>query len=193
VLAVRLVRASQLLGTEVVLDFPEKIPAIELIWQQIAGEKEAVRRAAELKAEQERRTAEAERRTAEAERHAAEAERHAAAAARTAAWKKLVTSGAQAMYLQAGKAQRAGSVSVNGVDFYATELYEAIVDKFPSSEYAVKASDQLNAMGRTDAVRQADSNASSRAACFSRVRKCEANCTSSGYSYCIRQCQENCN
>jgi hypothetical protein len=116
-----------------------------------------------------------------------------------------VSSGAQALYLQAGKAQRAGSVTVNGVSFGATELYDLIVDKFPSSDYAVKASDQLTAMGRTEqqtsatreaaqAQRDADSNASSRAACSSSVRSCEASCkTAPYYASCIQSCQRSCN
>jgi hypothetical protein len=202
--SVRVIRAGQLSVNEAISDFQIS----EINWNRILSEKKArediekaeilkERAAVERKAEQERREAELK---AERERRAAEQERRTAEAARTTAWKKLVASGAQAMYLQAGKAQRAGSVSVNGVNFNAAELYEAIVDKFPTSEYAVKASDQLNAMGRTErqtnALREADNNASNRAACFSDVRKCEASCRANIYQshpeICVRSCQKRC-
>jgi hypothetical protein len=178
---VRFVRSTKLSPEQASSVFTNKLPSVN--WTQAIEDRkvaiEKARRSAEQKAEEERRTAEA---------------------ARTAAWKKLVASGAQAMYLQAGKAQRAGSVSVNGVNFNAAELYETIVDKFPTSEYAVKASDQLNAMGRTErqtnALRQADNNASNRAACFSDVRKCEASCRANIYQsnpeICVRSCQKRC-
>jgi Protein of unknown function (DUF1566) len=86
----------------------------------------------------------------DAERQRQESEQKSAATARAAAQRKLIASGAQSLYLQAGKAQRSGSIDVNGVSFSADELYELVVEKFPKSEYAVKASDQLNAMSRSD-------------------------------------------
>lgn len=168
----------------------------------------------DIKAEQGKRDAEKARiaaaEKAEAERQ--ETERKRAAIARSVALKKLIAGGAQSLYLQAGKAQRSGSVDVNGVNFYASELYELLIEKFPSSDYAVKATDQLTAMGRSDrqasavrdaanttanAQRDADRNSSNRASCFSEVRSCEAGCsrndTVGSRNYCIRGCQRTCN
>ena len=164
--------------------------------------------------EQNKRDAEKERiasaEKAEAQRQ--EMERKRAEAARVAALKKLVAGGAQSLYLQAGKAQRSGRVDVSGVSFYASELYELLIEKFPSSDYAVKATDQLNAMDRSErqasatrdaaaaseraanAQRDADRNSSGRAACFSQVRSCEARCSeSSNRGVCIQMCQRTCN
>lgn len=206
---VRLVRASQLLGDTVAPGFVPSVSALE-------REKELApilraRQATSEKAEMERRaTAEkAERdRIDAAERQ----ERQRTEAARTAALKKLIAGGAQSLYLQAGKAQRSGSVDVNGVSFSADELYELIVEKFSSSDFAVKAADQLNAMDRSqrqasatrdaaaaseraaNAQRDADRNSSGRAACFSQVRSCEARCSdSSNRGVCIQMCQRTCN
>ena len=47
---------------------------------------------------------------------------------------------AQSLYLQAGKEERAGSMAK------AREIYESIIDRFPESEFAVKANDRLLAM-----------------------------------------------
>ena len=148
----------------------------------------------------------------EAERRRAEKERVRAEGARAAALKKLIAGGAQSLYLQAGKAQRSGSVDVNGVSFSADEMYELIVEKFSNSDYAVKATDQLTAMGRSDrqagavrdaanatasAQRDVDRNSSNRAACFSQVRSCEAGCSRtdgiSYHQYCTKNCQRTCN
>jgi hypothetical protein len=43
----------------------------------------------------------------------------------------------QALYLQAGKEERSGSLTK------ARELYESIIDRFPESDFAVKANDRL--------------------------------------------------
>jgi hypothetical protein len=139
-------------------------------------------------------------------------ERKHAETVRIASLKRLVAGGAQSLYLQAGKAQRSGSVDVDGTNFYASELYELLIDKFPSSDFAVKAADQLNAMDRSqrqasatrdaaaaseraaNAQRDADRNSSGRAACFSQVRSCEARCSdSSNRGVCIQMCQRTCN
>jgi hypothetical protein len=175
---VRLVRASQSLGDAVALEFVTPLEKDTFI---IAVKK------AEAKAEEERRIAQA---------------------ARASAIKKMVSEGAAPLYLKAGKAQRNGSITVNDVDFNAEFLYELIIDKFPNSEYAIKATDQLNAQQRTekqadavrqqaDAVRDANNAASSRAACFSQVRQCEARCddimpNAGTRALCRRDCQQSC-
>lgn len=46
----------------------------------------------------------------------------------------------QSIYLQAGKEERSGSMAK------ARELYESIVDRFPESDFAVKANDRLLAL-----------------------------------------------
>ena len=121
-------------------------------------------------------------------------------------WRKLVASGAQNMYLQAAKEQKSGS------DSKAEKIYEAIMEKHPASPFAVKASDQLTAMGRSErqasatraaadaseraanAQRDSDRNSSNRAACFSQVRSCEARCSdSSNRGVCIQMRQRTCN
>ena len=113
----------------------------------------------------------------------------------------MVSEGAAPLYLKAGKAQCNGSITVNDVNFNAEFLYGLIIDKFPNSEYAIKATDQLNAQQRTekqaDAVRDANNAASSRAACFSQVRQCEARCddimpNAGTRALCRRDCQQSC-
>jgi hypothetical protein len=47
---------------------------------------------------------------------------------------------AQSLYLQAGKEERSGSTAK------ARETYESIIDRFPESDFAVKANDRLLAM-----------------------------------------------
>jgi hypothetical protein len=212
--AVRLVRSGQTSSAEAALKFPSKLAAMTAPDWALASKPRLMREAAE-KRERDARVAEEAAKKAAAERKANQ-ESQAAEAAKAAAWKKIVASGAQSMYLLAGKAQRSGSVAMNGFSFYSSELYEAIIEKFPSSEYAVKATDQLNAMERTErqasatrdaaaateraaqAQRNADNNASNRASCFSSVNSCTANCRSSSMSYsaiqyCVSGCQRNCN
>ena len=46
----------------------------------------------------------------------------------------------QALYLQAGKEERSGSAAK------AKEIYETIIERFPESDFAVKANDRLLAM-----------------------------------------------
>lgn len=56
----------------------------------------------------------------------------------------------QSLYLQAGKEERSGSAAK------AREIYESIVDRFPESEFAVKANDRLLAL---PAAKQKSENA----------------------------------
>ncbi|MBQ0959299.1 DUF1566 domain-containing protein [Ideonella sp. 4Y11] len=186
----RLVRATSMSMDEAKFAFPQNLANIrQALARAAALEREAVERKERLQKEAERREAE-------------EAERSAFAAA--------ARKGPQQLYLLAGQSQRGKSIEINGRSFGTIELYELIVDKFPSSEYAVRASDQLNAMDRSEraqsaayraaeAQRQADQNASNRAQCFSNVRSCEANCANSwSRDYrmaqsCISGCQRTCN
>lgn len=93
----------------------------------------------------------------------------------------------QAMYLKAGTLLRNGNTSKGA------ELYEAIIRRFPNSQWAVKASDQLSTKNGSDKVEQANRDASNRAACFSDVRKCESQCSfSRNKSWCVADCQRQC-
>ena len=191
--AVRLVRASQLSGSEAALAFSVKLQSVK-----------PVREAAERKAQAEREVAE---RKAQAQREAVERK---AQAERSQALKQLLALGARGLYLEAGKAQRSGSVTFVNNRFDAIDLYEMIVDKFPNSEYAVKATDQLTAMDRSTrqrsaaesaaqatrdaaesnrrAAEQVNNNASQRAydACKIEVDSCYSR--TSGKGNCWRDC-----
>ena len=224
---VRLVRAFQLSGDVVAHNFVPLVTALaneNALAPQVIAKREAAENTARIererkeaidKSDRERKEAveKADRERSEAAEKVAQVRKDAIEkAARAAALKKLVAGGAQSLYLQAGKAQRSGSVDVSGVSFSADELYELIVEKFPSSDFAVKAADQLNAMDRSqrqasatrdaaaaseraaNAQRDADRNSSGRAACFSQVRSCEARCSdSSNRGVCIQMCQRTCN
>lgn len=94
----------------------------------------------------------------EDERRKAESERQAAENERKRAWNaELNSNDPQAMYLKAGTYMRNGDASKG------TEIYEAIIRRFPSSEWAVKASDQLSAKQREDAEQQRADAARKRA------------------------------
>ena len=198
--AVRVVRAGQLLGGEAALAFRQKLPAVATPadWARYLQAKKEAAEAAEKE-----------------QRAATEA---AEQAAKAAALKKTLALGAQGMYLQAAQKQRSGDTDGAG------RLYELIMEHFPKDPFAVKAADQLTALmgvSRTesavrgaadrsaqaqrevaeaqrqsaDAQRQSDRNASSRSACFTAVRKCEAICPglSGSVSSCIGGCQRSCN
>lgn len=92
----------------------------------------------------------------QATREAAERKTQAKTQAdRAQALKQLLALGARGLYLEAGKAQRNGSVTFVNTRFGAEELYEMIVNKFPDSDYAIKATDQLTAMSRSSRERSA--------------------------------------
>jgi hypothetical protein len=90
----------------------------------------------------------------------------------------------QFMYLSAGKFER------NGDSYKAKQIYERIVDKFPSSSWAVKANDQLLQRQRVDSVnsaaRESENAANERAykACRIEVDSC--------YSRNGRNCYRDC-
>jgi hypothetical protein len=171
--AVRLVRASQLVGSEATLEFPLDIDEAKRIAEAKRAKEERI---SNIKRQEEERKAKAQRAAAE---------------------NSLLASGAQALYLQAGKAQRSGSVSIGGVSFSASELYEMIVEKFPTSEYAVKATDQLTAMTRSNreqsatrsAAEMTDFNSKQRAyeACRVEMNSCYAR--TNGKGNCYRDCE----
>lgn len=170
---VRLIRANQLSGSEAApsysLNLTEK------------------RQAAEQKARAERIAAERKVRD-EAERKVRDD--------RNQAYKQLLALGARGLYVEAGKAQRNGSVTFVNTRFGADELYEMIVDKFADSEYAVKATDQLTAMSRSSreqssaqsAAQQSDFNARQRAyeACKIEMDSCYSR--TNGKGACYRDC-----
>jgi hypothetical protein len=135
---VRLVRASQSLGDAVALEFvtPLEKDTFAIVVKKSVEEHRIA------KADEERRITQAK---ADEERHVAQAQ-----AARASAIKKMVSEGAAQLYLKAGQAQRNWSISikVGGIHFGANFLYQLIIDKFPNSEYAIKANDQLNAQQR---------------------------------------------
>lgn len=120
-------------------------------------------------------------------------------------------------YLKTATAQRlyidAGQHSARGDTGKASEVYQTIIRRFPDSEIAIKAIDQIAAIRRTEAtidaanrsensqretaetMRRADENASVRASCFSRVNICVARCRSwggSSESFCVQGCQADC-
>lgn len=108
----------------------------------------------------------------------------------------------QAMYLAAGTYFRNGEAS------RANAVYEALISRFSSSEWAVKANDQLNAMRRADdaessargrqndAVRQQqDASEKNRADCSYRISKCEDSCrplSGANKSSCWDRCKSLC-
>lgn len=120
-----------------------------------------------------------------------------------ARWKRLLNAGsAQEMYLAAGKYARGGD------SFKAQQLYEAILNRFSSSNFAVKASDQLLAMTRGEQFeanrraeqeytesQQRQQRSRDRDACMSRQASCRSSCGSvygSGWSRCQDRCSSIC-
>jgi len=182
--AVRLVRTSRMSKGEAVLEFTVPMEELTRVMEIKRQEQLDQERRADAKRQEDQRKADLLQKSGE--RRAREN--------RMAAQRSLIAGGAQSLYLQAGRAQRNGSIEHGGVSFYAKELYEMVIEKFPSSEFAVKASDQLNAMDRMDRTNRNESN---RAACFSEVNTCTARCRASGMNYdgvtyCIERCQKNC-
>jgi Protein of unknown function (DUF1566) len=200
---VLLVRTSQLSAKNITPDF---LPLAVVREQQVqlAERARIVREAAESAERQRREIAEKEERKRQADADRAERLRE------EAAWRKLLSSGPSNMYLQAAIEQK------NGNNSKAEKIYEEIMKKHPNSPFAVKASDQLTAMGRSErqasatreaaaateraaaAQRDADRNSSNRSACFSQVNSCVANCrassmSSNGISACVSNCQRSCN
>lgn len=149
--SVRLVRTTQLSSSEANAAFSVDINAI-------------------IRADISR--AEAERKNAAARD---DAERKIAIAKKRDAINTAISKGPQQLYLLAGQSQRGKTVEINSVVFDTTELYELIIEKFPTSEFAVKATDQLTAMGRSQNSSQQQRNAS-RQACEAQKATCIASC-----------------
>lgn len=118
----------------------------------------------------------------EAQQRAQKAEEEA----RKKAWEaELNHKDPQAMYLKAGTYIR------NGDTWKGQELYEAIIRRFPSSTWAVKASDQLSAKNREDSARAAISQANSAAAqrAYQQCKDEVNNCINRRGQYCYRNCE----
>lgn len=75
----------------------------------------------------------------------------------------------QKMYIEAGIQERKGYTS------NANKLYEAIIDRFPKSDFAVKASDKLTSANRAE---RAESNrrSQSQQECENNKNACLAGC-----------------
>lgn len=107
----------------------------------------------------------------------------------------------QAMYLAAGTYQRVGDSSK------ASAIYEALISRFPSSNWAVKASDQLSVNKRANDAESAanqrqydqqrandEASKKSRSDCSSRISRCEDSCGyGSGRFQCTQGCKSICN
>jgi hypothetical protein len=144
--------------------------------------------------------AEAERKNAVARE---DAERKTAITKKRDAINAAVSRGPQQLYLLAGQSQRGKTVEINSVIFNTTELYELIIEKFPTSEFAVKATDQLTAMERSQNSSQHQRN-TSRQVCEAQKATCIASCprfinslrerTDFPETACANQCKSvNCN
>jgi hypothetical protein len=90
----------------------------------------------------------------------------------------------QAMYLAAGSYEREGE------KFAAQQVYERIVSRFPSSQWAVKANDQLLAIERVNSLNAATESANREAAERSyQACKIEMDtCYNQGGQNCYRNC-----
>ncbi len=75
----------------------------------------------------------------------------------------------QTMYIEAGKQERNGNTSK------ATKLYEAIIDRFPNSDFAVKSSDKLTGAIRAERV-ESNRRSQSRQECENNKNACLAGC-----------------
>lgn len=203
--AVRLVSLGKIKSHRGNLEFTNKIPPINnQYWVQLEKQRQA-----KILAEKKEKAAIEHKEKIEYEKEkqrTEEAERSAIQAA--------LRRGPQQLYLLAGQSQRGKSIEIGGRNFGTIELYELIIEKFPTSEYAVKATDQLTAMDRSnkersavrdaanqaaETQRQAEQNAASRSQCFSQVRVCQAGCRRQTYmsqafiQNCIAECERFCN
>lgn len=113
----------------------------------------------------------------------------------------------QTIYLAAGAYER------NGEGGKASQIYETIIAKFPSSSWAVKANDQLNETKRSSDAQSAanqrqynaqrasesaaqDAASKARSQCSYRIDKCEDSCrplSGSSKSACWSSCKSLCN
>lgn len=117
---------------------------------------------------------------------------------------ELLNSGnPQTMYLAAGTFGR------NGDSYKAKQVYEAIISRYPSSSWAVKANDQLNDTKRSNDAESAanqrqynsqrtnqEAESKSKSQCSYRIDKCEDSCrplSGSSKSACWSSCKSLCN
>jgi hypothetical protein len=96
----------------------------------------------------------------------------------------------QIMYIEAGKQERNGNTSK------ANQLYEAIIDRFPNSDFAVKASDKMTGSIRAE---RAESNrrSQSRQECENNKNACLAGCgtyisDAPDHNLAVYQCNDKC-
>ncbi len=147
-----------------------------------------VKKAVDAKAEEEKRKTEQDKQIA---REKLEQERRGKAEL-TQYQSVLNNKNPQLMYLAAGKYARNGDLGK------AQEIYEHLIDKYPNSAWAVKASDQLSASKRDDDANTARSKQIDRASgqCRERIANCNWSCTSlstsSARDYCRGQCTSLC-
>lgn len=139
---------------------------------------------ARLKAEAEFQRAEEKRKTEEEKRQREES------AAREHAWQAEINNkNPQTMYLKAGNYMRNGDTSK------ATELYEALIRRFPDSQWAVKASDQLSAKSRAEQYEsnRRDEQYQASQQCRKRIRDCQMSCPAGSSNYnCYQRCKSIC-
>lgn len=98
----------------------------------------------------------------------------------------------QSMYLAAGKYDRDGESSK------ANQVYERLISRFPSSQWAIKANDQLLQNKRLDSANSARTKEMDKISgqCRERIANCNWSCaslsTSSSRDYCRGQCTSLC-
>lgn len=97
---------------------------------------------------------------------------------------------AQQLYLEAGKFER------NGNSYKAKMIYEYIVDTFPNSDFAVKASDKLTGASRAE-NEASNRRSQSRQECENNKNACLAGCgtyisDAPDHNLAVYQCNDRC-
>lgn len=175
----RAVRTSQSLGREEFLAFFEQEMKQEAERQK--QEVEHQQRIAEQESKRQQQAAEQE-----AKRQAQiRADEEIRKAADEGALKAVLThKNPQVMYLAAGKYERQGK------PYEARQVYEQLIERFPSSSWAIKANDQLLQNQRVDSVTSSAKNATSEAnnRAYKTCRIEMESCYSRNGSNCYRDC-----